>query len=42
MKGNRREKKREKRGSVSIPRMKMTALLKVLKFFRAISSRAVW
>ena len=35
------EKKREKRGSVSIPRMKMTAELKVLKFLRAISRMAV-
>ena len=35
------EKKREKRGSVSINRMKITALLKVLKFFRAISSSTV-
>ena len=35
------EKKRENTGSVSISRMKMTALLNVLKFFRAISSRAV-
>ena len=35
------EKKREKRGSVNIPRMKMIAELKVLKFFRAISRTAV-
>ena len=35
------EKNREKSGSVSISRMNITAELKVLKFFRAISSRIV-
>ena len=35
------EKNREKSGSISISRMKMIAELKVLKFFRAISSTAV-
>jgi hypothetical protein len=35
------EKNREKRGSISMPMIKITAELNVLKFFRLISSSAV-